>query len=138
MKLPSYRRIFKTDYSEDYQPLVEELAVSINYGFDTLYDALNKKLTFDENIQSTISEITVTVDNNGAPLKKNTQFKLTENQKAVQGLIVIDAYETKNTDNPPNSGVFVSFVKNENYILLKNIKGLTPGVSYTLKILAIS
>jgi hypothetical protein len=138
MKLPSYRRIFKTDYSDEYQALVEDLAVSINYGFDTLYDALNKKLTFQDNIESTISDITVTVDENGVPLKRNTQFKLSENQTTVQGLMVLDAYETKNTDSPPPSAVFVSFIKNENFVLIKNIRGLTPGVSYTLKVLAIS
>ena len=136
-KIPNYRRIFKTDYAEDYQELVDKLAVSINYGFDVVYDALNKKLTFDDNIACTIAEFTVSVDIDGKPLKSNTQFKLGENQTSIQGLIVIDCYEEK-TDNPPPSAPFVTFVKNEKNVLIKNIKGLTANTSYVIKVLAIS
>lgn len=135
MKLPSYRRIFKTDYSDDYQELVEKLSVSINNGFDTVYDALNKKLNFTDNIDSTIAEFTVKVDAGGKP-SKNTQFKLQGNQTNVQGLIVINCYDEES--NPPPSAVFVSFVRNENSINIKNIKGLEANLTYTIKVLAIS
>jgi hypothetical protein len=137
MKLPSYRRIIKTDYSDDYQALVEKLAVSINNGFDTIYEALNKKLNFTDNISSTISQFTVTVDESGVPSKK-TQFKLDKNQETVSGLIVIDCYQEKNTTIPPPSAVFVNFVKSENNILINNIKGLTENTSYVIKVLAIN
>jgi len=136
MKLPSYRRIYKTDYQEDYQALVEKLAVSINYGFDTLYDALNQKLTFTDNFSSTISEFTVTVGADGAPLQK-TQFKLTSSQTTVQGVVVLDCYGTR-TNDLPISGVFVSFEKNENFVNINNIKGLRPNIQYTIKVLALS
>jgi hypothetical protein len=137
MKLPSYRRIFKTDYAEDYQELVEKLAVSINNGFDSLYDALNKKLTFGENISSTIAEITVTVEPSGAPIKKGTQFKLDGSQNNIQGLIVINCYEEKTGASPPGAP-FISFIKNENNILINKISGLTPNVSYIIKVLTIT
>lgn len=137
MKLPSYRRIFKTDYAEDYQELVDKLAVSINYGFDTVYDALNKNLTFDDNIACTIASFTVTVDIYGVPVKKNTQFKLSEKQKSIQGLIVIDCYEEKK-NLPPPSAPFITFLKSENNVLIKNIKGLTADTSYVIKVLALS
>lgn len=137
MKLPSYRRIFKTDYAEDYQELVEKLAVSINYGFDTLYDALNKKLTFSENISSTIAEIIVTVGPDGVPLKTSTQFKLDESQKSIQGLVIINCYEEK-TNEGPVLAPFISFIKNENNILIKKITGLKPNVSYVIKVLTIT
>jgi len=136
IKLPSYRRIFKTDYAEDYQPLVEKLAVSINYGFDTLYDALNKKLTFADNIASTIAQFTVTVDEDGVPLKK-TQFKLNDAQSNVEGLIVLDCYGEKDSKLLPTGGIFINFIKNENYIIINNIKGLQSGKSYIIKILSI-
>ena len=137
MKLPSYRRIFKTDYEEDYQDLVDTLSVSINNGFDTIYDALNKKLTFEDNIACTIAEFTVSVDANGTPTKKNTQFKLGENQKTIQGLMVIDCYEEKD-ELPPTSAPFIAFEKNESNVLIKNIKGLKLNTSYVIKVLAIS
>lgn len=136
MKLPSYRRIFKTDYAEDYQELVDKLAVSINYGFDTVYDALNKKINFADNILSTISEFSVSVGEDGVPLKK-AQFKLDKNQTSVEGLLVLDCYAEKD-NKPPASAVFVSFVKSENFIIINNIRGLSPNVSYIIKILAVS
>jgi hypothetical protein len=137
MKLPSYRRIIKTDYAEDYQELVEKLAVSVNNGFDTLYDALNKKLTFSENISSTMTDILVSVETDGAPIKKQTQFKLDVSQKSIQGLLVINCYEEK-TGDPPLSAPFISFVKNENNILIKKITGLKANTSYVIKVLTIT
>jgi hypothetical protein len=137
MKLPSYRRIFKTDYAEEYQSLVEKLAVSINYGFDTLYDALNQKLNFQDNIASTIAEFSVTVDGDGKPTQK-TQFKLNSSQSTVQGIIVLNCYGSKDTTVLPYGGIFVSFEKNEKFVNINNIKGLTANIPYTIKLLAIS
>jgi hypothetical protein len=137
MKLPSYRRIFKTDYAEQYQELVDKLAVSINYGFDTLYDALNQKLTFQENFLATISEFNVTVNASGNPSQR-TQFKLSGNQTSVQGLIVINCFPVNDANALPTSGIFISFNKSENFININNIKGLQPNVLYTLKVLALS
>jgi hypothetical protein len=137
MKLPSYRRIFKTDYAEDYQALVEKLAVSINYGFDTLYDALNQKLNFQDNIASTIADFDVTVDSSGKPRQK-TQFKLSGSQTSVQGLIVLNCYGAKDSTVLPTGGIFISFNKNENYININYIKGLQTDIQYTIKVLAIS
>lgn len=138
MKLPSYRRIFKTDYANDFQPLIEKLAVSINYGFDTLYNALNNNLTFSENIASTITDITISVDKDGVPAKQNTKFKLNSTQTSVNGLLVLNCYEEKTPTAGPPSAVFINFTKNENYIVINNIKGLTAGISYVIKVLAIT
>lgn len=137
MKLPSYRRIFKTDYAEEYQALVDKLAVSVNYGFDTLYDALNQKLTFQDNFLSTIAEFNVAVDANGKPTQI-TQFKLSTSQIAIQGLLVLSCTGANNPNDLPTSGVFVSFTKSENFVNINNIKGLVPGTLYTLKVLALS
>ena len=69
-KLSGYRRIVKTDYPDEYKSLVDQLSVSINNGFDTLYNALNGKLNFYDNISSTIAEVRLTVDIDGFPLQK--------------------------------------------------------------------
>ena len=89
MLLAGYRRINKTDYAPDNQDLVEQLATSINYGFDTLFEALNGKLDFKNNFASTITEFTVSVDSDGVPLQK-TQFKLKDGQMNVEGLVVLN------------------------------------------------
>lgn len=137
MKLPSYRRIIKTDYAEEYEALVEKLAVSVNYGFDTLYDALNKKLTFTDNFSSTIADFNVAVDSNGKPTQV-TQFKLSSGQTTVQGLLVLNCTGANNPNDLPIGGIFISFTKSETTVNINNIKGLNPGTLYSLKVLALS
>ncbi len=137
MKLPSYRRILKTDFKEEYQELVDKLSVSINHGFDSLYDALNKKLNFKDNISSTISTFDVTVDSTGKPTQ-STQFKLDASQSTLEGLIVIQAYGAKDPTILPNSGLSIDFARNEKYVVINNIKGLITNVPYRIKVIALS
>jgi hypothetical protein len=137
MKLPSYRRILKTDYAQEYQSLVDKLAVSINYGFDTLYEALNKRLTFQDNFSSTIATFNVAVDDTGKPLQL-TQFRLNSPQTTVQGIIVLNCYGYNNSNDLPSSGVFVSFSRNENIVNINYIKGLQPNIQYVINVLALS
>jgi hypothetical protein len=137
MKIPSYRRLFKTDYKEEWQPLVDKLATSINNAFDTIYNALNKNLTFVDNINSTIATFTVSVDGNGIP-KQTTQFKLDSAQTTVQGLIVIDCFASNDTSKYPNSGIFINFTKNDTLINVNRIKGLPQDVQFSVKVLMIS
>ena len=132
MLLAGYRRINKTDYAPDNQDLVEQLATSINYGFDTLFEALNGKLDFKNNFASTITEFTVSVDSDGVPLQK-TQFKLKDGQMNVEGLVVLNV----SGNEYPTGGVFISFTKQVNFININNIKGLEPEISYTIKVLAL-
>lgn len=136
MLLGSYRRINKTDYEEQYQKLIEQLAVSVNNGFDTLFDALNGKLDFKNNISSTITEFTVSVDSNGKPQQK-TQFKLSGKQQNVEGLIVLNTEGTTDPDLLPTSGISISYTKNNNFIIINNIKGLEAEKSYRIKVLAL-
>ena len=49
MKLPLFRRLFKTDFKQEFQELVDQLSVSINVGIENLYDALNRKLSLRDN-----------------------------------------------------------------------------------------
>lgn len=114
------------------------MAVSINYAFDTVYNALNNNLTFTENINCTITDITVTVDSSGTPNTPNLKFKLNTYQTNVNGLIVLNCYEEKHPNNGPPSAVFINFTKNQNYIIINNIKGLTANTSYVIKIMAVS
>lgn len=102
-----------------------------------MYDALNQKLTFQDNFLSTIAEFRVAVDQNGKPTQV-TQFKLTTNQTAIQGLLVLSCIGANDPNDLPISGIFISFTKNENFVNINNIKGLKPGTLYNLKVLALS
>lgn len=136
MKLPSFRRIFSTDFDDQYKGLLDKLSGTINTGIEALYDALNNKLTFKDNFAATIAEIVTTVDSNGTPTG-STSFKLSNTLK-VEGILVISAVDTKNTTIYPPGAVFVSGVPSGNSFIINNIRGLTAGREYRLKLIALN
>lgn len=136
-KLSSYRRIVKNDYQDEYKPLVDQLSVSINNGFDTLFNALNGKLNFYDNIASTITEIRVSVDSNGFPLQR-TQFKLSGNQTNIEGILVLKISGYNNPTLYPTSGLGISYTSDNGLVTITNIKGLETNKIYSIKLLTIN
>jgi hypothetical protein len=134
-KMSSYRRVLEQDYPED-QELIKKLGITLNSSFEEIYSALNNRLTFRDNISATIAEFTVTVDSTGTP-KNRTSFKLLNNQTITEGLLVINASGASDPTLLPQAGVFVSFVRSENIIIIQNIKGLLPDNSYVIKVIVL-
>lgn len=136
-KLSGYRRLIKTDFAQEYQPLIEQLGVSINNGFDTVYNALNGKLNFTDNILSTIAEFKVTVNSDGTP-QQTTQFKLDKNQSNLIGLLVLTISGVDDPNLRATSGLAISYTPNSGIVTINNIKGLETGKAYNIKVLALS
>lgn len=136
-KLASFRRIIKTDFAQEYQPLVEQLAVSVNNGFDTVFNALNGKLNFADNILSTIAEFKVTVSAEGIP-QQTTQFKLDKNQSNLIGLLVLNVTGAEDPNLRAVSGLAISYTPNSGIVTINNIKGLEALKPYNVKVLALS
>lgn len=134
MKLSSYRRLLEQDFPEN-EDLIKKLGITLNSSFSELYDALNNKLTFKDNISSTVTEFTVVVDPSGTP-KNKTTFKLQNGQTNIEGLIVINAI-CSDTTIFPTAGVFVSFVRNESNINIQNIKGLPANQTFIVKVIVL-
>lgn len=138
MKLPSFKRLFKGDFKPDDQELVDKLSYTINSGLETLYDALNKRLTFDDNFNSSKHSITVTVDANGKPTQA-TSFTTSING-SLSGIIVIKAINsTTYSASPtyPTSAPFISYTQSNQQVTITNIKGLTAGIAWTLSVIAL-
>lgn len=136
-KLAGYRRLIKTDFAKDYQPLIEQLGVSINNGFDTIFNALNGKLNFADNILSTIAEFKVTVNADGTP-QQTTQFKLDKNQPNLIGLLVLSISGADDPSLRATSGLAIAYSPNNGTVTINNIKGLEAGKAYNVKVLALS
>lgn len=138
MKLPNFKRIYKSDYKKDFQDMIETLSVSINYGIEVLYDVLNKKVSLIDNIQCTVRDVIVQVDKNGNPTEP-TSFSLDVNAK-VLGVSVIFAQNLTNSTSYPFNHPFISFTQQPTTVLINNISGLSNGTvtsdKYTLKIIA--
>lgn len=136
MKLPSFRRIFSNDFDGQYKQLLDKLSGTINSGIEVLYEALNNKLTFTDNFACTVAEFTVTVDANGSPTG-TASFRLSNTLK-IEGLFVISASDTANTSLYPPGAVFVSGTPSGTSYIINNIRGLTPGREYRIKVIALN
>jgi len=54
MKLPNFKRIFKSDYKTEFHSLIEPLSFSINNGIEVLYQTLNKAVSLKDNVACTV------------------------------------------------------------------------------------
>lgn len=134
MKLPSFRRLYKTDFAQEFQALVDQLSVSINIGIENMYDVLNRKLTLRDNMLCTVKEIDVTVDPARAPTT-TTSFPLDISGR-IDGVVVLSAVNLTTTGMYPSSGVFISWTQTQNGVLINNITGLQNGQKYRLRVVA--
>lgn len=132
MIIPIFKRIFKTDYQQEYQNLVEQLSYTINNGFEVLYDLANKKISLKDNIFCSIKEFDVTVAADGTPLS-TLGINLTQVGN-VEGVTVLSAINTTNPSAYVQGGIHVSFTPSNTSIQINNIKGLIPGNNYRIKL----
>lgn len=132
MKLPSFRRLFEQDYPPDYQELVRQLSVSINYGFEPLYELLNGKFSFTDNSASIIRTFNVQVDASGKPTTKTVIQKTSTDR--FEGFVVIQAQNITNSSVYPTGGVFISYTETTSTVVIDNITGLPPGNIFTIKV----
>lgn len=133
-KIQGFRRIIKEDFDSKEQGLIDKLAFPINIMFESLVSALNKRLTFQDNINSQIVDVFVTVDVTGTP-SKTTAFK-SDVTGQVQGLWVVRADNLDNPGTYPTSAPFISYSSNGTQVIVNNITGLQAGERYKLRILA--
>lgn len=88
-KLNPPRRIIQEDFKKEDQDLIGRLGYSLNPVIEQLVLAFNKRITFQENLNSEVKTVTVEVDENGLPLTQiQLQSALTTK---VQGVVVIRA-----------------------------------------------
>ncbi len=134
MKLPNFKRLFKADFKTEYQELIEKLAFSINDGFSSVYEALNKKISLQDNIQCTVKDLEVTVDSNGVP--KNTTSMTIETTGRVLGTTVLKAENQVNSSVYPSGAVFINFTQSDKTIIITHITGLQADNKYLIKVVA--
>lgn len=134
-KLPSFRKIYEQDYDPQYQELIRQLSVSLNYGIEVLYQLLNGKLTVKDNLASTVKELNVQVDSTGKPLTSSTIKKSSTDR--IEGLIVVRAENLTNSSTYPTSGIFISYTETNENIVINNIKGLTANDLWKINVIAL-
>jgi hypothetical protein len=135
MKLPSFKRIFDTDFDQQYKSMIQTLSATINIGFEVVYEALNKKISLSENIQCTLKDITLIVDATGRPTTRIAFSSDIPNMRVV-GTQVIKITNLKNSNSYPTGGIFVTYVETNTGIEIQHVTGLIAGDTYLLRIVA--
>lgn len=136
MKLPSFKRLFDRDFPAEFKQLISQLGLTVNSGFDSIYNALNNNLTFADNFNGTISTFDVAVNASGIPVKVPS-FTLSTNQTNVTGLLLLNVNSKGTTTVYPTSGVTITFTKESNKIYIQHITGLTVGTTYTISVIVV-
>jgi hypothetical protein len=135
MKLSSYRRIITQDYTEEDQEMIEQLGGTVNDSFNSIYSALNKRLTLTDNIGATVKELVVTLDSNGIPQQL---IRFTTDVPSTS-VVQVTCGRARNITNPstyPTAAPFVSFTQIGNTIVINHITGLAPNQQWRIVITA--
>lgn len=137
MKLASYRRIITQDYQKEDQELVEQFGSTVNDSFNSVYSALNKRLTFTDNIAATVKELIVTLDSDGIP-QQLTRFTVDVPNVPVVQILCGRARNITNPGVYPTAAPFISFTQNANTIIINHITGLAPNQQWRIIVTAIN
>lgn len=135
-KLPTYRRLIKTDFDPKYQDLIDQLGQTINAAFDQVFSALNHNITIPDNLNATLNTFTVIVDSTNTPTA-TTSFKLASYQTTVNGFIVLNAVGADNTIVPTGPVQITKWNKSNNIVTINTITGLMTGKQYTITVLVL-
>lgn len=133
MKLPSFKRLIKTDFKSEDQELVSGLASIWNYGIEVLYLALNNRLTLSENLSAIVKDYNVQVDANGAP---SVTFIIPSSTEINDVRIAKIDNLTSPSNKPTTAVMVVDWEPVKNGIMINKIVGLTANQLYKLRIIA--
>ena len=133
MKLPNIKKILREDL-KGAEAWVSGLIDPLNNFMEQVYQALNKNITFSENIAANIRELTVKTSST-YPTMDRIEF-LTGLRVRSTGLILLQAYE-KATYVPVAGPVYVAWTEEDGNILIYNITGLSASKIYIVRVLVI-
>lgn len=127
-----YRRIGVEDISiDDPRLAIEQLLYPINLNFETLSNALQKDITFNENISATVRTFTVNTDGGGAITELRIAHQL---PRQARHLIITQMYEANNRLATTFTGApFPSWYDDgAGNVVLTAITGLSSSTSYVV------
>lgn len=134
MKVPTFKRLNKNDYPEEFRDLIEKLSFIINDGFDVVYTALDGRIS-PENQLEIIKDATLQVNDDGIPQARiNCTFTGSRIKKAV-GCLVINVANVNNPVLYPDSGVTASWVQEGESITITHLTGLQPNTPWQVRFL---
>lgn len=138
-KLPILKRIQREDFPEA-PDWIEKLTYPINTFFDAVYNALNKNLTFGDNITSEIKEFTFTTLSTyvGTAATFEAIEFVRSIKSAPKGVILLQIYKFGSATYSPIEGdVYLDWNETNGTVTIGLIRGLAASTKYTLRVLVI-
>jgi hypothetical protein len=136
VKIQSYKRIIKESFSKDDRQVAGLIGDSINVFAEEVLNALNKKITVDDNLNMEYKEVDVTVTAAGIPIN-TLQYKISL-QGRIRGVVVVKAENLTTTGVYPTGAPFITFSINNDIITVNHITGLIANNKYRLTLLSIA
>lgn len=150
MKLPSFKRLVKEDFPQEFGKLIDVLASNLNNTLDVIYQANSRRLSLQDNLLSDVKTFNVTVDSNGEPTNLTT-FPIANPNIVTLSQVIVG--NIKNLSDPEallvggvtilysqtNTTTQVNNVLNSNAnktIIVDQITGLIPGDLYQITVTA--
>jgi hypothetical protein len=131
MQLPTLKKILFEDLkgAPDWvRPMIEVL----NSFMETVYQALNRNITFSENVSCFIKEITYKTPS-AYPAMDNVEFQNTLRTRAT-GIQLLQVYD-KASYTPPTGPVYVPWLESNRVISIYPIQGLVADKTYVVRLL---
>lgn len=131
MRLPSQKRILREDVREAPNWINNVIGPFNNFA-ETVYQALNKNITFQENVRCFYKVLTYKTTAS-YPTTDDVAFTNDLKVKA-SGLLVAQAFETSSYSPAPGP-VYAPWVENNGSIIVKAITGLEASKTYSITLL---
>lgn len=132
MKLPFTKKILKEDL-KGAPSWVNSIVEPLNSFMESVYQLLNKNVTFTENFFSFVKEITYITPSTYPTGVDNIQFINALKSKAT-GVIVAQAYE-KSTYIAAPGPVYAPWVEDNSNIIISTITGLEASKTYLIRLI---
>lgn len=150
MRIGNFKRLVSTDFKQEWRELVDRLAFTLNGNIESLFQALNQRLSLSDNLLCDVKNVIVIVDADGFP-KTTTSFKVANpNIVALRGISVINTVNQTNPTSYPTTAVQLSFnqvnlaqqnnnpnnTSNNVTVIINHITGLVAGDTYRIDFIA--
>lgn len=131
MKLPTQRKILREDL-KDAPPYVNGIIEPVNSFMESVYQALNKNITLQENIAAFLKELIYTTPSTYPSGVDIVSFQNTLRTRPI-GLQLMQVYD-RSTYTPPPGPVYVPWIDDNGTINVYPITGLEASKQYVVRL----
>lgn len=132
MRLPTQKKILREDL-KDAPPWVNPLIDTLNTFMENVYQALNRNITYGDNINSQIKELQYRTTASYPSAQEPLEFQSTLKTKPI-GVQALQVYE-KSTYTAPPGPVYIPWVEQNGQIIISTITGLEADKTYVIRFL---